>query len=119
MLVNWGRWAGRSGGGGANVSPGFRDAVRGARWASSTPLPTASPIDVPGALAVEHTVCATGFSPLIRQLLVLHYVRGAPQALICQVLHLVPRTFDERLQRAAGYFWARHEPESAKVGSDC
>lgn len=108
-LANWGRWAsGHSGGAARSVNPLFREAVRGFRWATLPSAPS-DLVDVCAAQRVESTICAHSFSPFFRQILALHYVRSAPQALICQLLHLPWRQFQQRLQAAGLYFWERHQ----------
>lgn len=108
-LVNWARWAAPVRVAPVRVNAMFKHALRGHRWATAPGPVQADPVDVEGAQAVECTMCAPGFSPRFRVLLVLHYVRRRTRAAICEMAHLNPATFDAELQRAALYFWERHQ----------
>lgn len=105
-LVNWGRWAAPGGSAPAHVNPLFKHALRGRRWEPASVLD--DPVDVAAAQAVECTMCAPGFSPKFRVLLMLHYVRRRSRVQIAEHAHMSLANFDAELQRAALYFWGRH-----------
>lgn len=115
-LVNWGLWGGKSGRSASRkTAPIFRDVAPGLRWSTEPVVPGYSAaIDAAAATSVEATICAPDFSPMFRQLLSMHYVQRAAQAMICRVLHLPSRQFPERRQAAALYFWQRYVADTEK-----